>query len=92
MLPDVFTYSALISACKGGKHVELALKLFEAMKYTSVSFQNDNSNRGLVGPAETIENGGETIKKGAETIERTKRKKSFRKKFEKKFKKIFEQF
>ena len=32
MVPDIITYSALISACEKGKQPERALQLFEAMK------------------------------------------------------------
>ena len=32
LVPDVISYSALISACEKGKQSERALELFEAMK------------------------------------------------------------
>ena len=36
MVPNVITYSALISACEKGKQPERALELFEAMKRQGV--------------------------------------------------------
>ena len=36
MLPNVITYSALISACEKGKQPERALELFAAMKQQGV--------------------------------------------------------
>ena len=36
MVPNIITYSALISACEKGKQPERALELFEAMKQQGV--------------------------------------------------------